>query len=162
MQSSFLRHSCFKFYERRRALCSAPFSKEFFITTGYSKLQVPDDYLELVRVIVWNNINRLKKGDTSFSLEELERFLRQEMAQDFSDLGIDIDNYQDNRFLDRKFTPPSNSSEHIRNFLTQLAMPSAIRDNPNPMNITLASFISFWKKQKTTFLATPVIFRLPP
>ncbi len=41
--------------ERRLSLCLPPFSKEFYITPGYSKLQVPDDYLELIRVLVWHN-----------------------------------------------------------------------------------------------------------
>jgi hypothetical protein len=41
--------------ERRLSLCLSPFSKEFFIATGCSRLQVPDDYLEIIRVRVWNN-----------------------------------------------------------------------------------------------------------
>jgi hypothetical protein len=47
--------------ERRIALCLAPFSKEFYIATGYSKLQLPEDYLELTRVIVWHNRQRKKR-----------------------------------------------------------------------------------------------------
>ncbi len=41
--------------ERRLALCFPPFSKEFCIATGYSKLQVSQEYAELIRVIVWQN-----------------------------------------------------------------------------------------------------------
>jgi hypothetical protein len=48
--------------ERQFSLCLSPFSKEFFIATGYSKLQAPDDYFELIRVIVWHNRQHLKKG----------------------------------------------------------------------------------------------------
>jgi hypothetical protein len=40
--------------KRRFSLCLSPFTKAFFIATGYSKLQVPEDYLELIRVIVWH------------------------------------------------------------------------------------------------------------
>jgi hypothetical protein len=79
--------------ERRTSLCLAPFSKEFFIATGYSKLQVPDDYLKLVRVIVWHNRSCLKKGGKNLSPAKLELFLRQEMSQDFGDLGIEIDDF---------------------------------------------------------------------
>ncbi len=72
--------------ERRTSLCLHPFSKEFFIATGYSKLQLPEDYLELGRVIIWQNRQRLKMG-----LEvEFEEFLHEELSQDFSNLGIDI------------------------------------------------------------------------
>jgi hypothetical protein len=51
------------------------FQETSYKATGYSKLQVPDCYLELVSVLDWNNRNRLKKGDNSFTLEELESFL---------------------------------------------------------------------------------------
>ncbi len=71
--------------ERRLSLCLCPFSKEFFIATGYSKLQLPDDYLELTRVIVWHNRQRLKMGLELLNPRELEEFLHEEMAQDFSD-----------------------------------------------------------------------------
>jgi hypothetical protein len=47
--------------EKRIALCLYPFSKEFFIATGFPKLQLPDDYQQLTRVIVWHNRQRLKK-----------------------------------------------------------------------------------------------------
>jgi hypothetical protein len=50
--------------ERHFSLCLSPFSREFYITTGYSKLQVPDDYLELISVIVWHNRQRKKKRFT--------------------------------------------------------------------------------------------------
>jgi hypothetical protein len=81
--------------ERRLSLCLAPFSKEFYIATGYSKLQVPDDYLELIRVIIWHNRQRLKKGLPVLPPQEFEDFLHEEMAQDFSDLGIDIYDFLD-------------------------------------------------------------------
>jgi hypothetical protein len=79
--------------ERHASLCLAPFSKEFYTATGYSKLQLPDDYLELVRVIVWHNRQRIKMGMNILDPSELEKFLHEEMSQDFSDLGIDIDNF---------------------------------------------------------------------
>jgi hypothetical protein len=79
--------------ERRISLCLPPFSREFYIATGYSKLQVPDDYLELIRVIVWHNRQRLKMGLQVLSPKELEEFLHVEMSQDFSNLGIEIDDF---------------------------------------------------------------------
>jgi hypothetical protein len=50
---------------------------------------VPDDYLELIRVIVWHNRQCLKMGLHVLSPKELEEFLYEEMSQDFSDLGIE-------------------------------------------------------------------------
>jgi hypothetical protein len=81
--------------ERRIALCLYPFSKEFFIATGFSKLQLPDDYQELTRVIIWHNRQRLKKGLSVLKPEEFVKFLFSEMSQDFSDLGIDIPDFLD-------------------------------------------------------------------
>jgi hypothetical protein len=81
--------------ERRIALCLAPFSKEFFIATGYSKLQLPEDYLELTRVIVWYNRQRQKRGLLVMSPREFVKFLFVEMSQDFQDLGIDIPDFLD-------------------------------------------------------------------
>jgi hypothetical protein len=79
--------------ERRFALCLAPFLREFYIATGYSKLQVSEEYQELIRVMVWHNRSRVKQGLKSLSPEELEQFLKQEMTQDFDDLGIEIDDF---------------------------------------------------------------------
>jgi hypothetical protein len=79
--------------EHRSALCLPPFSKEFFIATGQSKLQVSEEYQELIRVMVWHNRSRRKQGLTAFSPEELELFLKEEMSQDFDDLDIDIDDF---------------------------------------------------------------------
>jgi hypothetical protein len=79
--------------KRRYALCLAPFSKEFFIATGKSKLQMSEEYQELVRVIVWHNRYRVKKGLNYFSPAEFESFLKQEMPQEFADLGIEIDDF---------------------------------------------------------------------
>jgi hypothetical protein len=73
--------------ERHLALCLPPFSKEFYIATGYSKLQVSEEYAELIRVIVWQNRQRRKKGLPFHSPSEFELFLHEEMSQDFSDLG---------------------------------------------------------------------------
>jgi hypothetical protein len=81
--------------KRRLALCLAPFTKEFYIATGYSKLQVPEEYLELVSIIVWNHRKRLKKGSLMLTPKEFETFLKQEMPQEFSDLGIEIDDFLD-------------------------------------------------------------------
>jgi hypothetical protein len=71
--------------ERRLSLCLAPFSKEFYTITGYSKLNIPEDYHELIGVIIWHNRQRLKTGLLVLSPMELEEFLHQEMHQDFSD-----------------------------------------------------------------------------
>ncbi len=79
--------------ERRLALCLAPLSKAFYIATGSSKLQVSEDYQELIRVMVWHNRSRVKQGLKSISPAELEQFLKQEMTQDFDDLGIEIDDF---------------------------------------------------------------------
>jgi hypothetical protein len=81
--------------ERRIALCLAPFSKEFFIATGYSKVQLPEDYLELTRVIIWQNRQRLKRGLSVLNPREFVEFLFVEMAQDFKDLGIEIQDFLD-------------------------------------------------------------------
>jgi hypothetical protein len=83
--------SLFSENERRSALCLAPFSKEFFIATGQSKLQMSEDYQELIRVMVWRNRSRLKQGLSAFTPEELETFLNEEMSQDFDNLDIHID-----------------------------------------------------------------------
>jgi hypothetical protein len=79
--------------ERRLALCLPPFSKAFYIATGYSKLQVSEEYAELKRVIVWQNRQRRKKGLPFLSPAEFELFLQEEMSQDFSDLGIEIEDF---------------------------------------------------------------------
>jgi hypothetical protein len=36
----------------------------------------------------------------------------------------------------------------MRDFLANLAMPPGIKNNPNPMQLTLAGFTSFWRKAK--------------
>jgi hypothetical protein len=79
--------------ERRFSLCLAPFSREFYTMTGHYKLNIPDDYQELVRVIIWHNRQRIKMGLPILSPMELEEFLCQELAQDFSDLGIEIEDF---------------------------------------------------------------------
>jgi hypothetical protein len=79
--------------ERRASLCLDPFSREFYTATGHSKLQLPDDYLELVRVIVWHNRQRIKMGMDILAPSELENFLHEEMSQDFRDLGIEIEDF---------------------------------------------------------------------
>jgi hypothetical protein len=43
--------------------------------------------------MVWHNRSRVKQGLKSLSPEELEQFLKQEMNQDFDDLGIEIDDF---------------------------------------------------------------------
>jgi hypothetical protein len=85
--------SLFSENERRLALCLSPFSKEFFLATGQSKLQNSEDYQELIRVMVWRNRSRIKQGLTAFSPEELETFLKEEMSQNFDDLDIHIDDF---------------------------------------------------------------------
>jgi hypothetical protein len=79
--------------ERRFSLCLAPFSREFYTMTGHSKLNIPDDNQEHVRVIIWHNRQHLKMGLLILSPMELEEFLHQEMSQDFSDLGMEIEDF---------------------------------------------------------------------
>jgi hypothetical protein len=43
----------------------------------------------------------------------------------------------------------------MKDFLYQLAMPQSIKENPCSMDITLASFISFWKKAKENITCYP-------
>jgi hypothetical protein len=69
--------------ERRLSRCLAPFSKEFYTITGHSKLNIPEDSHELIRVIIWHNRQHLKMGLLVLSPIELEEFLHQEMHQDF-------------------------------------------------------------------------------
>jgi hypothetical protein len=85
--------SLFSENERRLALCLKLFSREFFIATGQSKLQVSEEYQELIRVMVWRNRSRIKQGLKTFSPDELELFLNEEMSQDFADLDIAIDDF---------------------------------------------------------------------
>jgi hypothetical protein len=60
---------------------------------GNSKLQVSEEYQELIRVMVWHNRYRVKQGLNYFSPAEFESFLKLEMPQDFDDLGIEIDDF---------------------------------------------------------------------
>jgi hypothetical protein len=53
-----------------------------------------------------------------------------------------------------KFKPPPNSSEHLKNFITQLVMPSSIKNKPNPIN----SYVKFWKKAKENVSCYPSEF----
>jgi hypothetical protein len=70
-----------------------PFSKEFYKATGCTKLQVSDEYAEIIRVIVWHNRQRRKNGLPFLSPSEFEPFLQEEMLQDFTDLGIEIEDF---------------------------------------------------------------------
>jgi hypothetical protein len=54
-----------------------------------------EDYLELIRVIVWHNRQRQKRGLLVMSPREFVKFLFVEMSQDFQDLGIDIPDFLD-------------------------------------------------------------------
>jgi hypothetical protein len=62
--------------ERCLSLCLAPFSKAFYIATGYSKLQIPEENLELISVIVWNHRRQIKQGLPGVTPEELEFFFK--------------------------------------------------------------------------------------
>ncbi len=123
--------------ERCVSLCLPPFSKEFFIATGYSKLQVPDDYLELIRVIVWHNRQRLKMGLFVLSPLEFEAFLHEEMAQDFSDLGIDIEDFLAN--LIKTHHEEEKSFEIYNNYIkmkssnsSKIDLPTLLDGKPSP------------------------------
>jgi hypothetical protein len=47
------------------------------------------------------------------------------------------------KVLEGTFTPPSNASTHIKDFLTHVKMPDVIKNHQTTMDITLSSFISF-------------------
>jgi hypothetical protein len=42
--------------------------------------------------------------------------------------------------LEGTFIPPANTTDHMKTFLTHVAMPTVIRENPNNMEMTFASF----------------------
>jgi hypothetical protein len=50
--------------------------------------------------------------------------------------------------LDGTFIPPANAPNYIMEFLKHLAMPKIIKDNENKMEMTLDSFISYWRKAR--------------
>jgi hypothetical protein len=52
------------------------------------------------------------------------------------------------KVLDGTYVPPMDSSTHMTDFLTRLATPEVIKNNPNTMEMTVESFISYWKKAK--------------
>jgi hypothetical protein len=59
------------------------------------------------------------------------------------------------KVLDGTFTPPVNASTHIKDFLTHVSMPDVIKNNPTNMDMTLPSFISFWRKTKENISCHP-------
>jgi hypothetical protein len=62
------------------------------------------------------------------------------------------------KVLDGTFIPPDDASCHIKDFLNQLLMPECIKSNPNTMELTLSSFINFWRKAKENTSAYPSEF----
>ncbi len=50
--------------------------------------------------------------------------------------------------LDGTFPAPIDASCHIKDFLKHSVMPKPIKDNPTSMDITLQSYVSFWKKAR--------------
>jgi hypothetical protein len=52
------------------------------------------------------------------------------------------------KVLDSTFVPPMDASCHVKDFLQQLVMPHSIRNSTNNMEITLSSFLSYWRKAK--------------
>jgi hypothetical protein len=64
------------------------------------------------------------------------------------------------RVLEGTFQPPQDASTHMIDFLTHLAMPRAIKENPNQMAMTLDIFISFWRKARehTSCYPSPFCF----
>ncbi len=62
------------------------------------------------------------------------------------------------KVLDGTFTLPVNASTHIKDFLTHVSMPDVIKNNPTNMEMTLPSFISFWRKTKENISCYPSEF----
>jgi hypothetical protein len=60
--------------------------------------------------------------------------------------------------LDGTFIPPQDASCHIKDFLNSSAMPTNIKDNIDKMEITLESFISFWRHAKENTSCFPSEF----
>jgi hypothetical protein len=52
------------------------------------------------------------------------------------------------KVLDGTFIPPADASNHMKDFLYHAAMPTAIKQNPTQMELTVESFISYWKKAR--------------
>jgi hypothetical protein len=65
------------------------------------------------------------------------------------------------KVLDGTVTPPPKASNYIIDFLSHLQMPQKIRDNPTKMELTLESFISFWRKLRNLHPSTLVSSLLP-
>jgi hypothetical protein len=59
------------------------------------------------------------------------------------------------KVLDGNYQPPVDVTCHMKDFLFQLATPQSIKENPCSMDITLASFISVWKKGKKNITCYP-------
>jgi hypothetical protein len=64
------------------------------------------------------------------------------------------------RVLDSNFQPPQDASTHMIDFLAHLAMPRTIKENPNQMEMTLDSFVSYWRKARehTSCYPSPFCF----
>jgi hypothetical protein len=60
--------------------------------------------------------------------------------------------------LDGTFIAPQDASCHIKDFLRSSAMPTKIKNNINKMEITLVSFISFWRHAKENTSCFPSEF----
>jgi hypothetical protein len=50
--------------------------------------------------------------------------------------------------LNGNFTPPINASTYMKDFLSHLATPQVIKNNPNNMSLTTKTFVNFWRKAK--------------
>jgi hypothetical protein len=56
------------------------------------------------------------------------------------------------------FNPPCGASSHMKDFLKHLAMPYVIKSNPNSMELSVNSFISYWKKARENTSCYPSEF----
>jgi hypothetical protein len=50
--------------------------------------------------------------------------------------------------LEGTYIPPATASSHVKDFLQHAAMPLSIKNNPTSMEMTVDSFVSFWKKAR--------------
>jgi hypothetical protein len=73
----------------------------------------------------------------------------------FGYLGITKSSQQ---ALEGTFIPPANTTDHMKTFLTHMAMPTVIRENPNNMEMTFASFSRYWRKAKENISCFPSEF----
>jgi hypothetical protein len=60
--------------------------------------------------------------------------------------------------LDGTFIPPAEASTHMKDFLKHLIMPLAIKNNPTTMELSVDTFIHYWKKARENTACFPSEF----